>query len=240
VAVILFFVLQISKGDYRRSTWYGSGETGISTFQDVTSKNIDKGVFTEANISGAVSRVNQAWIFASTTERMNRVEDFQGLSLVGLYIESAVLPRFLAPNKLSSGNKEIFNRFSGHYITTSTSMGLGVFADGYIAYGFWGVMIFAFVFGFIFSLVFKIVEGWAEISPLFVFFIFPILHYAVRPDCETQTVIGHLVKGLIVFGVMMGFYRNYFAKKLKSLQRSQKLKKGNQALSLEGDNYPAI
>ena len=219
VAVMLFFVLQVSKNEYRRATWYGTGETGIETFQDVTSKSIEEGLFTETNISGAVSRVNQAWIFASTVERMQRVRDYQGMYLVGLYLESAILPRFIAPNKISSGNKEIFNKFSGHYIRGSTSMGLGVFADGFIAYGYWGVLVFAMILGLMFGLVFKIVEGWAEISPFFIFFIFPLLLYAVRPDCETQTLIGHMVKGLIVFGVMMSFYRKSFAKKISVSKR---------------------
>jgi hypothetical protein len=221
LAVFAFYVLQVSKNDYRERTWRGGEEGGLSTFQEVADNNIKKGLFTETNLTGSISRVNQAWIFASTVDNMNRTKDYQNLHIVGLYAESALLPRFLAPNKLSSGNKEIFNQFSGHTISSGTSMGLGIFADGYIAYGATGVYIFAFALGVIFCLVFKMIEGWMKISPFFVFFIFPILNYAVRPDCETQTIIGHMVKGLMAFGIMMYFYRKYFARKLFIFRRGQ-------------------
>ena len=81
--------------------------------------------------------------------------NFQGLTNVNKYLEAAILPRFLAPNKIKAGSQEIFNNFSGHFINEGTAMGLGIFADGYIAYGTWGVYIFGFALGLIFSLTFN-------------------------------------------------------------------------------------
>ena len=223
LAVAAFFILQISKTDYRQQTWRVGRQGSFSIFQDVALKNITspEGLFTNENIAGSITRVNQAWILSSTVNNMNFTREFQGLHLVGLYLEAAILPRFLAPNKLSSGNKAIFNRFSGKTIRGGTSMGLGIFADGYIAYAYWGTLIFALAFGLLFGLVFKVVERWAQISPFFVLFIFPILNYAVRPDCETQTIIVHLFKSTIVFGLMMYFYRRYFERKVFILTRRQ-------------------
>jgi hypothetical protein len=225
LAVVLFFILQITKNDYRQSTWWGEKELGIGTFQEIATQNVEEGLFTDANVSGAVSRVNQAWIFASTMERMNRVKDFQGLHLIGIYTEAAILPRFIAPNKITAGNKEVFNKFSGHFINRSTSMGLGVFADGYIAFGYWGTLIFAFVLGLVFAMIFKTIESWSTISPLFVFFVFPLLHYAIRPDCETQTIMGHIVKGLLIFGAIMLYYRKYFGKRLAAMNKKEQIAK---------------
>ena len=104
---------------------------------------------------------------------MNLTKDFQGLTNVNKYIEAAFLPRFLAPNKLKSGEKEIFNEFSGHKLNEGTSMGLGIFADGYIAYGTWGVYIFGFALGLIFALTFKLVERWSKISPFYILLLLP-------------------------------------------------------------------
>ena len=134
-------------------------------------------------------------------------------------MEAALLPRFLAPNKLESGNKEIFNQFSGHSINDGTSMGLGIFADGYIAYGTWGVYIFGFVLGIIFSLTFKLVERWTKISPFYVLLLLPMLNYAVRPDCELQTTINHLAKSIVVFGALVYFTKNRFTLESKDNQR---------------------
>jgi hypothetical protein len=141
---------------------------------------------------------------------MDRNKNFQGLAVIYKYLEASLLPRFLAPDKIKSGDKEIFNAYSGHIINSGTSMGLGIFADGYIAYGAAGVYIFGFVLGLIFALTFKLVEGWTNISPFYVLLIFPLLNYAVRPDCELQTTINHLSKGILVYGLLVWYTRNKF------------------------------
>lgn len=206
VAFILF--LQGLKGAYRSKI----SETGTSNLGLVfeTSAGVTDEIGSEDNILGSLNRGNQAWIFASVKDRMDRVGDFQGLHILGIYIESALLPRILAPDKLMSGDKKIFNTFSGHQINQNTSMGLGVFADGYIAYGFWGVMFFTFGLGLLFSLSFRIIESWAKLSEFYILMVLPILNYAVRPDCELQTIINHMVKGLIVFGILVSLTKFNF------------------------------
>ncbi len=223
ILFVLFFFLQNVKTEYRSRTWQGEEVAGINTFLGssaiVFQESKESSILGEINLIGSLTRVNQAWIFASVVERMDRIRDFQDLNVLKVYLESAFLPRFLAPDKLKSGDRDIFNRFSGHTINRGTSMGLGIFSDGYIAFGVWGVWIFAFFFGLLFSIVFKIVESWSTISPFFVLFIFPILNYAVRPDCELQTILGHLVKSVLVFGVFISFYRRYFERHIEFSQR---------------------
>ena len=199
--VLFILFVQGLKGAYRSKI----SETGTSNLGLIieTSSEVSDDIGSEDNILGSLNRGNQAWIFASVKDRMDRVGDFQGLHILGIYLESALLPRILAPDKLKSGDKKIFNAFSGHQINQNTSMGLGVFADGYIAYGYWGVMFFAFGLGLLFNLTFRIIESWANLSEFFVLMVLPILNYAVRPDCELQTIINHLTKGLIVFGVLV-------------------------------------
>ncbi len=200
-SVLFILFIQGLKGAYRSKI----ADTGISNLSLVleTSSNLGDNIISQDNFMGSLNRGNQAWIFASTKERMDRIGDYQGLNVLGLYAESALLPRILAPDKLRSGDKDIFNSFSGHHINENTSMGLGVFADGYIAYGYWGVMFFTFGLGLLFSFTFRIVESWAKISEFYVLMLLPLLNYAIRPDCELQTTINHLVKGLIVFGILV-------------------------------------
>jgi hypothetical protein len=33
--------------------------------------------------------------------------------------------------------------------------------------------------------------------------VLPLLNYAVRPDCELQTTLNHLTKGLFLFGILV-------------------------------------
>jgi hypothetical protein len=212
--VMLILVIQFLKGEYRQSTWSGERKAGLKTAIELANSNSDNNSITgEDNLKGTLNRSNQAWILASTINNMDTYKDFQGLNNVIQYIEAALLPRFLAPNKITSGNQEHFNRFSGHQIGEGTSMGLGIFADGYIAYGKWGLWIFGFVLGLIFSLTFKLVEQWTKISPFYLMFLLPMLNYAARPDCETQTTINQISKSILFFGILVWLTKNRFSMK---------------------------
>ena len=225
--VLIIFVLfvQAIKASYRDEVWRGGKEASLETITAVGStKTNSESLIGEDNLLSTLNRGNQAWIFASTVEHMDNNKDFQGMTNVSKYLESALLPRFLAPDKIKSGGesgREIFNQFSGHILSEGTSMGLGVFADGYIAYGVTGVYIFGFVLGLIFSLTFKLVERWTKISPFYVLLLLPMLNYAVRPDCELQTTINHLAKSIVVFGGLVYFTKNRFT--LESANAKRKL-----------------
>ena len=199
--IMFILFIQGLKGAYR-SKISESGTSDLSMVLEISSE-VRNDIGSEENILGSLNRGNQAWIFASTKDRMDRIGDFQGLHILGIYLEAALLPRILAPDKLMSGDKKIFNTYSCHSINQYTSMGLGVFADGYIAYGYWGVMFFTFGLGLLFNFTFRIVESWAKLSEFYVLMVLPLLNYASRPDCELQTTINHLFKGLIIFGILV-------------------------------------
>lgn len=208
---IFILFIQSIKQSYRQEVWHGGKEAGLAIASEVGySKANSDIILGEENLLGSLTRSNQAWIFASTVDNMDRNKNFQGLTIVYKYLEASLLPRFLAPDKIKSGDKEIFNTFSGHTISSGTSMGLGIFADGYIAYGTIGVYIFGFALGLIFALTFKLVESWTKISPFYVLLIFPLLNYAVRPDCELQTTINHLSKGILLYGIIVWYTKNKF------------------------------
>ena len=80
-----------------------------------------------------------------------------------------------------------------------------------------------------FSLTFKIVERWTKVSPFYVLLLLPLLNYAVRPDCELQTTINHLFKGILVFGAIVYFTRKRFT--LDSQENQRKLLHLNLATS---------
>lgn len=215
-SLFILTIVQISKGDYRQQTWMDGEEGGFERFSDIVGTNLylqsgEPGSNVALNV---FTRLNQGWILSSTVRNMDNTRDFQGLNLLGKYLESAFLPRFLAPNKLNSGDKEIFNKFSGHRISGNTSMGLGIIADGYIAYGSVGVYLYVFGLGLLFLLVFRVVQSWLTTSKFFVLFLFPIFFYAVRPDCETQTLLGHMVKATFLFTILVKFYKSKFSKQI--------------------------
>ncbi len=203
---LVFFILfvQSIKGIYRNEVWSGEKDANFETVAEIGMRINENGELSdETNLLSTLNRANQAWILASTIENMDRHGDFQGLTIVSKYFEAAILPRILSPDKIKSGSRDIFNKFSGHTINEGTSMGLGIFADGYVAFGSWGVYVFGFGFGLLFSLSFKLIERWTRISAFYVLFLFPLLNYAVRPDCELQTVVNHIVKGFLLYGFLV-------------------------------------
>jgi hypothetical protein len=218
--IVLFF--QAVKFSYRQQIWTEGKEANFNVVADVgLSKASTDTLLGVNNLLSMLNRGNQAWIFASTIDHMNLKKDFQGMTVINKYLESAILPRFLAPNKIESGSNEIFNEFSGYTINDKTSMGLGIFADGYVAFGKWGVYVFSFIFGLIFSLTFKLVERWTKISPFYVLLLLPLLNYAVRPDCELQTTINHLFKGILLYGFLVYLTKHRFS--LSSSENQRKL-----------------
>lgn len=228
ILIIIVLFVQAFKSIYRSEVWYGTEQANLTTAYNLGIKNTNSNLILGMdNLLSTLNRGNQAWIFASTVNNMDKNKNFQGLANVNKYMEAAVLPRFLSPNKLTSGNKEIFNEFSGHTINEGTSMGLGIFADGYIAYGPWGVYIFGFILGLIFSLTFKLVERWTNVSPFYVLLLLPLLNYAVRPDCELQTTINHLFKGILLYGFLVFLTRRRFT--LDSQENQRKLLHLNRA-----------
>lgn len=219
IAIVLLFVLQSVKGMYREQLRSGS-EGGLGSFSNVVSKTSGGGgLFNMTNVALSLTRANQGWIFSSTMQTMDRRQNFQQLRLVKLYAESAFLPRALAPHKLEAGDIKVFNAYSGVRLLKGTSMALGLFADGYISYGFAGTLIFAFFFGLLCALVFRLIEKWTALSPYFALFAFSLLNYAVRADCETQTWMGHIVKGVVVYSILIYFTRRYFER--HALQKNE-------------------
>ncbi len=223
IAFIAVSFIQNSKSTYREAL--GRQETaGLNTFikssKLIQNNNQTNNVFYSDNFINSITRINQGWILASVVDNMDRYRNFQGLTVVIEYFKAALLPRLLAPDKLRAGDKKIFNQFSGTRINDDTSMGIGILGDGYIAYGELGVFIFGFIFGLLFAIIFKIVSGWTKVSPFFFLFIFPILNYSIRPDCELQTILGHIVKSVIIYGLVVNYYKGYFKKNLVHLQNT--------------------
>jgi hypothetical protein len=202
LSFIFVFLLQAYKNDYREKIWNGTESAGIQTMIE-TSKKSENNFFDTKTLSKTLERFNQSWIFSSVIEKMDITQDYQEFELLMLYTESALLPRFLAPNKLNSSDKELFTKYTGHILFGSTSMGMGILADGYISFGYWGTIVFSFFLGIFISLVCKVIEKWINISPFFLFFLFPVLFYAIRPDCDTQTLLGNLFKSLVLYGLIV-------------------------------------
>ena len=101
-------------------------------------------------------------------------------------------------------------QYTGLRINKRTSMGLSSVGDAYINFGIIGGCIFMFLLGLLYSEVLKAFRRFSFTYPVLLLFIPLVFYYPIRPDCELQTILGHLVKSCFLVFVIFLFWKKYF------------------------------
>lgn len=205
VFVLLAVFIQMIKGDYRQATWKEGEEGGIEALQ----KTIEEGQFNKESkgfinlekLAVSNIRINQGYIVTNIMKHVPAKEPYANGKELMVIMESAILPRILAPNKLNAGDREFFMKYSGMRIARGTSMGLSSVGDGYINFGTIGGAIFMLIYGMFFSEVLRLYKRFSKDFSILILFTPLVFYYPIRPDCELQTIFGHLFKAsfLIIF-----------------------------------------
>jgi len=89
-------------------------------------------------------------------------------------------------------------------------MGLGLFADGYTEFGQFGAIIYVFLFGLMYGCVMNQFFVRSKQYPILILFAVLAFIYPMRPDCETQTVLGHLFKTIMLLAIIFTLFRKTF------------------------------
>lgn len=209
--VLLALIIQLLKGDYRKTAQEEGG--GINTFEQVyNEKNEGESLFNFKNIASNNTRINQGYIITNIMYTVpSRVPFENGKELMKI-IEAALLPRILAPNKLQAGDRAIFTKYSGIPLMPNTSMGLSSMGDGYINFGIGGGIIFMFFLGLLFSEVLNAFYRFSKYYPFLLLFTPLVFYYPIRPDCELQTSLGHLVKSCFLIYILLLFWKKDLSK----------------------------
>jgi hypothetical protein len=139
-------------------------------------------------------------------------------------LEAAFLPRIIAPHKLNAGDRTIFMKYSRIPLAPGTSMALGAMGDGYINFGILGGCIFMFVLGLVFSEVLNGFYKFSKVYPFLLLFTPLVFYYPMRPDCELQTTLGHLVKSCFLIYMMLVFWKKDLSKVQNKKQKDPVLK----------------
>lgn len=218
---ILSVFIQIGKGNYRTAIRQGNEATGLETFSKAYEANqqasdswIDINSLAKNN-----SRINQGYILSNILITVpDKIQFENGKELI-LILESAIFPRFLVPNKLNAGDQKIFTKYSGLKLNKKTSMALGSLGDGYINFGTTGGCIFMFFLGLLYSEVLKGFKYYSKTFPILLLFVPLVFYYPIRPDCELQTILGHLVKSCFLIFVVFLVWKKYFKAPVINLEK---------------------
>jgi len=208
--ILLALTIQLLKGSFRKAI--GSGEEGsVETLANVyEQENAEKGFFSYENIASANTRINQGWIITNIMITVPDREPYSNGKELMQLLEAAVLPRILAPDKLRAGDPEILYKYSGVRVTVGTSMALGSIGDAYVNFGAWGGCIFMFIMGLVYSYILCQFKKFSKYYPVLILFTALSFYYPIRPDCELQTVWGHLIKSLFIIFVMIKVFEHQF------------------------------
>ena len=185
-------------------------------------KNEKQGIFSAESLGSSNLRINQGFIITNIMKTVPDKVPYENGAELELILESSILPRIIAPNKLNSGDRFIFMKYSGIPVAIGTSMALSSVGDAYINYGVLGGAIFMFFFGALFSYFLKLFNKKSKDFPIAILLATVAFYYPIRPDCELQTILGHLFKSTIIIFVILSVWKHNFKLSSFSLKRKRK------------------
>ena len=144
------------------------------------------------------------------TRRKEKKEFQNGAQMLELF-EAAILPRIIAPNKLRAGDRSTFVKYSGIALRQGTSMGLSSVGDAYINFGVIGGCIFMFFLGLMYNITLQMFGKYSVRYPILILFTALTFYYPIRPDCELQTILGHLFKSIMLITFVVNVWKNQFS-----------------------------
>lgn len=229
--ILLAVIIQQVKGTYREAAWGGAnGGAGLSAFEDAVAEGREENtLFSKASLARSNLRINQGFIVTNIMNHIPASEPFANGEELGQILEAAFLPRILAPHKLNAGDRLFFMKYSGMMIKKGTSMGLSSVGDAYINFGIVGGCLFMFCWGLLFTIVLNGFEKYSKYYPVLLLFTPLVFYYPIRPDCELQTSMGHLVKSCMLIYLLVLLWK-------KNLKKTAD-KRENMKLSPETINY---
>ena len=199
ILVFVFFVMFIQsiKDDLRSRIWGSHAENVSIELLKSASSDAEAskgGILALESLGPSLNRINQGWVLASVIDNVPlNIEHSKGL-LIKEYLIAAIMPRFLFPDKMKGGDTKYFNLYSGHFVGEETVMVLGVPAEAYIEFAGIGSFIYIFLFGALYGGILKVFSEKSKEFPILVIFTVVVFIYPMRPDCDTQTSLGHLFK----------------------------------------------
>jgi hypothetical protein len=219
--MLMALIIQILKGGYRDEIGKQGEEGGIDALTQVYDQqnSQNQGIFNVKSLADAATRINQGFIITNIMTTVPEIEPFANGREMFEIVEAAVMPRFLAPDKLKAGDRTIFRKWSGIPIQAGTSMGLSSVGDAYVNWGVFGGAVFMFVLGVFYSEVLNAFQKYSLMYPILILFVPLVFYYPIRPDCELQTILGHLVKSCFLIFMVIQFWGVVFKVRRPALAR---------------------
>jgi hypothetical protein len=209
----LIIIIQTVKDDYRKATWYGSGETGVELFTKLAKKKQEdeNDPFQKSKgVVKTVGRLNQGWHLGKVLVHVPAKEPFSYGEDFITDMEGVLLPRMFFPDKKVIGSQAKFKKFTGHRLRGHTSMTIGVIGDFYVNFGVWGSYAALFLFGAGSALLFKwFIVKYVLPDPINIVWIPFIFNYLARAGNDFYVIANAMLKGFLIF-LIVSYIRRQF------------------------------
>lgn len=193
VAALGAFTIQAVKGSYRAKVWHG--EKGSLLDEATTFWSDWSNVTVDDTWGNVISRMNQGWIIAAIMANVPAAEPFAEGETIVEAARSALLPRFLDPDKAGGGGRSSFLRFTGLPLGQGTAMGISPLGESYANFGGYGGIVTLFVYGGLFGLIVTYCFRYASKHPDFIFWVPLVFYQSIKAESDFVTVLNQLSKG---------------------------------------------
>jgi len=201
-AFVIVMVMQTIKFTYRDIVWFGNEKLGmierLEVFTGLVGEYDEELTLANETLQESlINRINQGWIISEIMDNMATTNNYFGGETIKKSLLSVILPRWLYSERLQAGGQLYFTKFTGRYLSKTTSMNLSILGEAYGNYGALGAYLFMFIFGLFLNFTFIVVVKLVLKYPLLIFFIPVIYQQVIKAENDFFIVLNHLVKASV-------------------------------------------
>lgn len=206
------FLLQTVKASYRQAIWYNdySGSKVEFFFSLLVNNTININEVRSEKEETTIARYNQGWIISRIYNNIPQNHDFLGGRTYVDAFNSAILPRFLFPNKKGAGaqSREDFIEMTGYHLSRGTSMGLSILGESYGNFGLLGGTVFMFIWGVFIAKFISFIDRLSIKDFLWIMFLPIICFNLIKAEISMMSVLNWTVKSVLFVGVVIYLLRH--------------------------------
>jgi hypothetical protein len=212
LAGFFLITVQAIKPKVRELAWSGAKvDSELALFITLSIEEWKSGsIFNPKSQNDLNVRLNQGWIISKIMDHVPKYEPYANGSTISEAILTTLVPRFINPNKAIAGGKKNFEKYTGHKLQKTTSMGISLAGEGWANYGYMGGIIFMFSWGFFISWFWKFLNVKTNIYPTILIWSPLIFQQVIKAETELLDVLNHLVKSAILVFLIIWFLKKQF------------------------------
>ncbi len=195
-------------GGEKSQTVQVSSEDAVAKLQDLSSGVKENKI--SSSTTELLDRIQYTYHFAKAIERVPAIIPFQNGNNLLQTLEFSTTPRFLNPNKPIVDNSLKTTKYTGIRYASGkqgVSFSLGYFAEFYIDFGLWGMMVCLLILGIIYGKVYSYLMRKSSKNLIFNYavaasFFFEFYNF----EMDGTALIGRFIASLVMYYLLIKFF----------------------------------